>query len=411
MIRLLPLLFALPLAAATYEDPAGRFHFDLPSGWTARVQGKLPEETPLTLAKGGFSCDLTVLAMETDGTIEEAVAELESALVGQGDVAREETQVDGEPAGRLTLTPDDASLGVTVMLVVVRDGTRLVVELRADRSDYRRDRAQFDAVLGGFHAGEPGGSEKVYEPHLGMKDDGNQLLPGNPPLTFREVSGCLGAVELAYGIELTEEEKGRLAEALVAAFREGEDASRQALVALSEQAWKARETAPDGVDAARKALGERIKTGSTKYHAEAARVASEAYDVGGKPSAHDMATVREWATFAACVLQGEEVAFAGDAWASWSHAPECVTDVEWMALRAAYSLASAADREAYRERLLATLGGTPEEAAAGLEEAKETDLPALGEKLREAAKPLIDTLSPPADLDDPAANGAIRYRF
>ena len=411
MIRLLPLLVALELAAATYEDPAGRFHFDLPSGWTARVQGKLPEETPLTFAKGEFSCDLTVLAMEADGTIEEAVAELESALVGQGDVAREDATVDGEPAGLLTLTPDDNSLGVTVMLVVVRDGTRLVVELRADRSAYRRDRAQFDAVLAGFHAGEPGGSERVYEPHLGMKDDGNQLLPGNPPLTFREVSGCLGSVEFAYGIELTEEEKGRLAEALVDAFHEGDDADRQALVALSEEAWRARDSASDAIETARKALGERIKTGTTKYHAEAARVATEASDVGGKPSAHDMATVQEWAVFAACVLQGEDVAFAGAAWASWSHAPECVTDVEWMALRAAYSLASVEDRKSYRDRLVAALGGSSDAAAQTLEEATEADVPALGAKLREAARPLIGTLTPQADLDDPAANGVIRYRF
>ncbi len=411
MSQSLLLLLALPLAAATYEDPAGKFHFDLPSGWTARVQGKLPEETPLTIAKGEFSCDLTVLAIEAEGTLEEAVAELESALVGQGDVVREEATVDGEAAGRLTLTPDDPGLGVTAMLVVVRDGARLVVELRADRGAWRRYREQYDAVLGAFHAGEPRDSGKSYDPHFAIKDDGNQLLPGSPPLTFREVSGALGAVELAYGLELTEEEKGALAEALVSAFHEGDDAARQALVALSEEAWKAREAAPDAVDAARKALGERIKGGATKFHAEASRVATGASEVGGKPSAHDMATVQEWAVFAACVLQGNDVAFAGESWASWSNAPEAVTDVEWMALRAAYSLASAADREAYRERLASTLGGTAEEAAAGLEEAKEADVPSLGAKLREAAEPLLDTLTPPVDLDDPARNGAIRYRF
>ncbi len=408
---MLLLCLAIPLAAATYEDPAGRFHFDLPSGWTAKVQGKLPEETPLTIAKGGFSCDLTVLVMEAEGSLDQVLEEVGAALDGQGDVDLEDVTVDGEAAGRLILTPDDPNLGVTAMLVIVRGGNRIVVEMRADRSAWRRDREQVDAVLAGFHVGEPRDSEEVYDPDLGMKDDGNQLMTGNPPLTFREVSGCLGAVEFAYGLELTEEEKGRLAQALVAAFHEGDDAARQALVALSEEAWKARDAAPDAREAARKSLGERIKTGTAKFHAEAANVATQASDVGGKPSAHDMATVQEWAVFAACVLQGKDVAFAGDAWASWSHADDSVTDVEWMALRAAYSLASTEDRKAYRERLLAALEGTAEEAAGKMEAATEADVPALGAKLREAARPLIETLTPRPDLGDPAANGAIRYRF
>lgn len=158
-------------------------------------------------------------------------------------------------------------------------------------------------------------------------------------------------------------------------------------------------------------IGGRVQEGKTGFHGEAARVVADAADVGGKPSAHDMATVQEWAVFAASVLHGGDVAFGGNAWASWSQAPEAVTDVEWMSLRAAYSLASASDRRAYRDRLIAALDGTAEEAAAMVEEATEANVPALGAKLRAAARPLIDTLTPPVDLDDPAANGAIRYRY
>lgn len=411
MIRALPLLLAIDLAGATYEDPAGKFHFDLPSGWTARVQGRLPDETPLSFARGGFSCDVTVLVQEGGGTIQEAAHEIEAALVVQGDVEREEISVDGAPAVRLTLSPDDESLGITSMLVVLWNDTRIIVELRADRDAWRRDRAQYDAVLAGFHMGKPQASGMAFEPDFDLKDDGTQLVPGTPPLNMREVSGCLGAVEFAYGIELTEGEKERLLKALVGVFRAGDREVCRELASLSEEGWRAREAAPGEIEAARKAIAERLQAGTTEFDQAVKALVAATSPVVGKPAEHDVAAIEEWAAFVLLLAARSEEARPSPAWSSWAQSEDAVSDVEWMAIRAAFSLASDRDRQAYRDRLLAALGGTEEEAKRKMSEVTEEEVPTLGAKLREAARSLLDTMSPPVDLADPSKNGAYRYRY
>lgn len=412
MIRVLTLLLAIPLAAATYEDPEGAFHFDLPSGWTARVQGRLPEETPITFSRGRFSCDVTVLVQEGGGTLDEAASELESGLAAQGDVVREEAKVDGTPAVRLTLTPEDASLGVTVVLVVVRDNVRLVVELRADRDAWGHDRASYEVVLAGFHRGEPAASGGGFvSANFAVPDDGTQLVAGNPPLTWREVSGCLGAIEFAYGIELTCGEMDRLKNALLRDFQGEGDAARRAIVDLSALGWNAREAEGAEAEAARESIATRVEAGMTVFDREAAAIVASASPTSGRPAAHDMAVAEEWAGWVWLFATDNNTIGQVGVWATWAQADDAVSDVEWMALRAAISLASSEEREAYRQRLLAALGGTAESAAEAMILLDEKDVPRLGAKLREAARPLLETLTPPVDLTDPGKNGAIRYRY
>ena len=400
-----------PLFASTYEDPAGKFRFDLPSGWTARVRGQLPGETPLHLAKGDFSCDLTVVASNEGGSLEDALAEVLPNLRDQGDVAQTEVKVDDLAAARLELTPSDEGRDLAIVLVVASGGGRFTVELAASREAYRRDRARFDEVLAAFHLGAAKEASAGFDPDLEVKDDGTTLVAGSPPLTWRVVSGCLGAVELAYDIELTEGEKESLAKAIVLTFKSQNEERRRSLLDLSEEAWSSRGVSGDDLVARVKRIRTGISEAGPRFADQAAEIARSDFIAVGPPSAHDTAAFLEWAQFALNVLSGGESISLGVSWSRWGRKNEVRIDVEWMALRAAYQLASVADRKAYRDRLIAALDGAADLSWEHLSTARDEEVPSLATKLHEAAQPLIDTLSPKVDLTHPSANGEIRYRY
>lgn len=409
------LLVASPLFASTYEDPAGKFRFDLPSGWTARVKGQLPGETPLHFAKGDFSCDLTVVASNEEDSLEDALAEVLPNLREQGDVAQSEARVDDLPAARLELTPSDDGRDLAIVLVVKGTAGRLTVELAAPRDAYRRDRARFDEVLAGFHVGGAKEAAAGYAPDFEVRDDGTTLVAGNPPLTWRVVSGCLGAVEFAWDIELTEHEKAGLASSVLDVFRAGTDAEKQALVDLSERAWGARDVPPDGASLAQKELRDRATAGEGAFAKAVSDLTTFVIRVDGHPSTHEVGALIEWAALATPEVQGRKPEFTLQEEHRWidgaialAASPDRRIDVEWMAVRAAWSAASAADRNAFRDRLVTALGGG-EAAQKALSEA--ADVGALLDALREAARPLLSTLTPAPNFADPMENRGIRYRY